>query len=383
MRLKSCGKVCLAVVVLAIGCKQKTEEQAPPPPMEVQVFAVREDRVPIYQEFVGQTFGQSDVEVTSRVDGWIQSMNYKEGGEVRAGQLLYTIDPLPLQNKLDQSRGQLAEARTMLEKAKADLDRIEPLAAMNAVSQRELVAAKAQYGAAQGRVQSASAGVRNAEIELGYTQIKAPISGVIGISKVRVGDYVGQLRSVLNTVSQIQTVKARFTMSENDLFRLYRLARQVDGKANLNRDVEMLLSDGSVYPKRGVINFADRQVDPATGALTFEASFPNPDGLLRPGLYVKVRVLTEDRPAALLVPQKAVTEIQGQKQVFVVGDSNKVSMKLIKTGPRYGRFLVVESGLQNNEKVVLGGTALLRNGSVVVPKPVDPGDSTALDITEN
>ena len=383
MRLKSYGTLYLACVVFAFGCKQKAEVQAPPPPIEVQVFPVQQQTVPLYAEFVGQTFGQSDVEITSRVDGWILSMNYKEGGEVRAGQLLYTIDPLPFQNKLDQSRGQLAEARTLLEKAKADLDRIEPLAAMNAVSQRELVAAKAQYGAAQGRVQSASAAVRNSELELGYTHIKAPISGVIGISKVRVGDYVGQLRSVLNTVSQIQTVKARFTMSENDLFRLYRLAKQVNGKANLNRDVEMLLSDGSLYKHHGVINFADRQVDPATGAITFEASFPNPEAMIRPGFYIKVRVLTEERQSALLVPQKAIAELQGQQQVFVVGDSNKVKMKLIKTGPRFGRYMIVESGLDSTDKVILGGTALLRNGTVIIPKPVNPKDSTALDITEN
>jgi membrane fusion protein (multidrug efflux system) len=257
---------------------------------------------------------------------------------------------------------------------------------MNAVSQRELVAARAQYGAAQGRLQTAEAAVRNAQLELSYTQIKSPLTGVIGLSKVRVGDYVGQLRSVLNTVSQIGKVKARFTMSENDLFRMYRLAKESNNHQNkigLHRDVEMILSDGNAYPLRGEINLADRQVDPATGALTFEATFPNPDLLLRPGLYVKVRVLSEERDKAMLIPQKAIAELQGQKSVYVVGDSNKVMMKLIKTGPRYGRYTIVESGLAPGEKVVLGGTALLRNGIVVIPKPIDPKDSTALDIIEN
>jgi membrane fusion protein, multidrug efflux system len=383
MRIKSYGILSLALLTIATGCKQKTEVQAPPPPMEVQVYPVQKQDVPIYAEFVGQTYGQADVEITSRVEGWVLSLDYKEGGEVKEGQLLYTLDALPFQNKVDQAKGQLAEARTLLEKAKADLDRIEPLAAMNAVSQRELVAARALYGASQGRVQSAEAAVRNSEIELSYTRIKAPISGVIGISKVRVGDYVGQLRSLLNTVSQIKTVKARFTMSENEVFRLYRLAKQVDGKANLNRDVEMLLSDGTLYKHRGMINFADRQVDPTTGALTFEASFPNPEGILRPGAYVKIRMLTEQRKDALLIPQKAIGELQGQQQVFVIGDSNKVTMKLIKTGPKTGRYTIVESGLNNNDQVVLGGTALLRNGMVVIPKPVNPKDSSVLDISEN
>ena len=376
----------IAICAALFSCKQKESAPTVLPPIPMQVYAVQEQQVPLYTEYVGQTFGQSDVEITSRVDGWITSMNYQEGGQVKAGQVLYTVDALPYQNKVDQQRGQLAEARTMLEKAKADLNRIEPLAAMNAVSQRELVAARAQYGAAQGRLQSAEAAVRNAQLELSYTQIKSPLTGVIGLSKVRVGDYVGQLRSVLNTVSQIGKVKARFTMSENDLFRMYRLAKESNNHQNkigLHRDVEMILSDGNAYPLRGEINLADRQVDPATGALTFEATFPNPDLLLRPGLYVKVRVLSEERDKAMLIPQKAIAELQGQKSVYVVGDSNKVMMKLIKTGPRYGRYTIVESGLAPGEKVVLGGTALLRNGIGVIPKPIDPKDSTALDIIEN
>jgi membrane fusion protein, multidrug efflux system len=372
-----------AAALFAFSCGEKKVEPKALAPMEVQVYAASNEDVPLYAEFVGQTFGQSDVEITSRVDGWVETMNYQEGGQVKAGQLLYTIDPLPFQNKVDQARGGLAEANTLLEKARADLARIEPLAAMNAVSQRELVASKAQFGAAQGRVQSANAAVRNAEIELGYTRIKAPISGIIGISKVRVGDYVGASRAILNTVSQIGTVRARFTMAENDLFRLMRLAKEQTKNGSLNRDVEMVLSDGSLFPRKGSINFADRQVDPTTGALTFDASFPNPDGMLRPGMYVKVRLLIEKRSTALLIPQKAITELQGQKQVFVVGDSNKVNMKLIQTGPKFGRYTIVESGLTPGEKVVIGGSAMLRNGMLVVPRPIDPKDSTALDITEN
>ncbi len=373
----------LGMAAILYACGEKKEEVKAAPPMEVQVFAASSEDVPLFADYVGQTFGQSDVEITSRVEGWVTSMDYQEGSMVKAGQLLYTIDPLPFQNKLDQAKGGLAEARTLLEKARADLARIEPLAAMNAVSQRELVAAKAQFGAAQGRVQSAEAAVRNSEIELGYTRIKAPISGMIGISKVRVGDFVGGSRSILNTVSQINTIRARFNMAENDLFRLYRLAKEQTKTGTLNREVEMILSDGSVFPQKGNINFTDRQVDPTTGALTFDATFKNPDGMLRPGMFVKVRLLTESRAQAVLIPQKAISEIQGQKQVFVVADSNKINLKLIKTGPKYGRYTIVESGLMPGEKVVIGGTAMLRNGMVVVPKMIDTKDSTALDIIEN
>lgn len=172
-------------------------------------------------------------------------------------------------------------------------------------------------------------------------------------------------------------------MAENDLFRLYRLAKEQTKTGTLNREVEMILSDGSVFPQKGNINFTDRQVDPTTGALTFDATFKNPDGMLRPGMFVKVRLLTESRSQAVLIPQKAISEIQGQKQVFVVADSNKINLKLIKTGPKYGRYTIVESGLAAGEKVVIGGTAMLRNGMVVVPKMIDTKDSTALDINDN
>jgi membrane fusion protein (multidrug efflux system) len=373
----------LGIAAFLFACGEKKEEVKAGPPLQVQVYSAASEDVPLFADYVGQTFGQSDVEITSRVEGWVTSMDYQEGSMVKAGQLLYTIDPLPFQNKLDQSKGSLAEARTMLEKARADLARIEPLAAINAVSQRELVSAKAQFGAAQGRVQSAEAAVRNSEIELGYTRIKSPIAGMIGISKVRVGDFVGGSRSILNTVSQIGIIRARFTMAENDLFRLYRLVKEQNKTGGLNREVEMILSDGSVFPQKGVINFTDRQVDPTTGALTFDATFKNTDGMLRPGMYVKIRLLTENRTQAVLIPQKSISEIQGQKQVYVVGDSNKVKLKLIKTGPMHGRYTIVESGLEPGEKVIIAGTAMLRNGMVVVPKMMDPKDSTALDITEN
>jgi membrane fusion protein (multidrug efflux system) len=309
-------------------------------------------------------------------------MHYKEGGEVKQGQVLYSIDPLPFQNKLDQAKGNLAEAKTLLEKARADLNRIEPLAEMKAVSQRELVGSRAQYGAAQARVQSMEALVRNAQLELGYTQVKAPISGTIGISKVRVGDFVGGSRVVLNTVSQIQTVRVRFTMSETEFLRLYRITKLQNNNA-VNPSAQLILSDGNVYTQPGTVNFVDRQVDPATGALTFEASFPNQDKILRPGQYVKVRLLTESKPGSLLIPQRAVSELQGQNQVFVVGDSNKVQMKLIQTGSRYGRYVIVEGGLNEGDRIVLGGTQLLRNGIRVIPQAVDPSDSSALAIPQN
>jgi membrane fusion protein (multidrug efflux system) len=377
--------LCLAAAfgcLLAIGCKEKEKPVTEIPPVKMQVVPVVREDVPIYTEFVGQTFGQSDVEIMPRVEGWIQAMHYKEGGEVKQGQVLYSIDPLPYQNKLDQARGNLAESRTLMEKAKADLSRIEPLAEMKAVSQRELVASKAQYGAAQARVQSMEALVRNAQLELGYTKVKAPISGTIGISNVRVGDFVGGSRVVLNTVSQIQTVRVRFTMSETEFLRLYRITKQ-QGNASLNPQAQLILSDGNLYARQGTVNLVDRQVDPATGALTFEASFTNEDKILRPGQYVKVRLLTESKPGSLLIPQRAVAELQGQNQVFVVGDSNKVQMKLIQTGARYGRYVIVEGGLTEGEQIVLGGTQLLRNGMRVIPQKVDPSDSTALAIPQN
>jgi membrane fusion protein, multidrug efflux system len=367
----------LSVVFLWVSCG--TKKASAPGPFEVPVVSVIQQEVRLESEYTGQTFGESDIQINPRVNGLIQSMNFEEGGLVKQGQLLYSIDPLPYQNKVDQSMGKLAEANTNLAKTKADLDMIEPLAKINAVSQRELVSTRAQYQAAQGQVQSAEAAVRNAKIELGYCSIVAPIGGLIGISKVRVGDYVSQgPMSVMNTISKLSDIRVRFTISEQEYMRIYREATQENSALKgTGKTIRMILSDGTEYPYNGVFSFADRQIDPSTGALTLEARFPNPDKFLRSGQYVKVALVTEVRKDALLVPMRSVTEMQGIFQVFAVGDSSKAVLKIVKPGPAFKDAYIIEDGLTASDKIILGGTQMLRPGMPVAPKetPWTPGES--------
>jgi membrane fusion protein, multidrug efflux system len=358
----------IIILTLALSSCKGKETQAVIP-MEVPVVQVMQQNVALESEYTGQTYGESDVEIRTRVEGWVLSMNFKEGSMVNKGQLLYTIDPLPYKNAVDEAAAALADATGIMIKAKNDLDRIEPLAKIGAVSQRELVAAQASYTSSKAMVESSDASLRNAKIELGYCSVVAPISGMIGISSVKVGDYVSRgPQFIINTVSAIGSIRVRFTISEKEYLRITRLMQEMKIKIGEKSDnVKMILADGSPYPIKGKLNFADRQIDPSTGALTLEAEFRNTDNLLRPGQYVKLRLITEYRDNALLIPQRAVNEMQGLFQVYTVGDSNKVDIKLIKIGPVYNMSYIVDGGLTKQEKIVIGGTQMLRSGSIIKP----------------
>lgn len=365
----------LLSIFIMSSCKKEAAPEAKP--LEISVTEVVEQDVRLESEFTGQTFGESDIQINPRVDGMIESLNFKEGSVVAKGQLLYTIDPLPYREKVHQAEGALAEVEARMSRTKSDYDMMVPLAKMNAVSQRELIAAKAAYNASAASLKASKANLENARIELGYCRIVAPISGMIGISKVRVGDYVRPgAGSVLNTVSDLGDVRVRFTLSEQEFLRIYRELNKVDSNLKgIGQSVTLKLSDGSQYPQTGKVSFADRQIDPTTGAITFEASFPNPDKLLRPGQYVKVGVVTDVRNGVIVIPQRAVIEMQGIYQVYVLGDSSKVQMQIIKPGPSYKDGYVVEDGLKTGDKIAMGGTSLLKNGSVIAPKitPWQPG----------
>ena len=358
----------ILLALILFSCKGKKEGPAAQP-MEVPVVQVMQQNVNLESEYTGQTYGESDVEMRSRVEGWVLSMNFREGSMVKKGQLLYTIDQLPYKNAVDEAAAALADANGLMIKAKNDLDRIEPLAAIGAVSQRELVAAQASYTSSKAMVESSEASLRNAKIELGYCSVVAPISGMIGISKFKVGDYVSKgPQFIMNTVSSIDNIRVRFTISEKEYLRITRLMQQMGVILGSKPDnVKMTLADGTSYPLKGKLNFADRQVDPSTGALTLEAQFKNADNILRPGQYVKLKLVTDFRNNVLLIPQRAVNEMQGMFQVFAVGDSNKLSLKLIKIGPQYNMSYIVEEGLTQGDRIVVGGTQMLRSGTIINP----------------
>ncbi len=374
-----------ALVLMAglFSCKNNAEQKAAIIP-DVNYVTVGQKNVPVFTEYVGQTLGISDVEIRSRVDGWIMSMNFKEGDHVAKGQLLYVIDDQPIRNKIDAANARLAETKTLMVKAKADLDRVEPLTKMNALSQRDLDAARANYEASLNEIAVAEAQLRNAQVELSYTRITSPISGIIGISNFQAGDYVTQsgIGKPLNTVSSTGTVRVRFPVSENEYLR-FNARKRADSATAINLrqlPVELVLGDGSKYYESGRLDLVNRQVDPATGSLLLQAIFQNDQGIIRPGQYVKVRFKTDEFENAVLVPQQTVNQVQSIYQVFVVNDSNKLAPRTVKPGARVGSNWVINDGLKPGEKVAIVGNANISLKNAVKPVQVNWNyDSTIIN----
>ena len=344
------------------------------PPLEVRVARVEPRDVPLYLEMVGQTLGSVDIPIRARVDGVLEEIHFQEGRSVRQGQLLYVIDPRPYTSRVVEAQGHLAESRTRLAKAQSDLERIRPLAEMDAVSQQDLDGAVAQYDAARGGVQAAEAQVEQARIQLGYTRIEAPVDGLIGITKAKVGEYVGSSPNpvVLNVVSRTDPIRVRFSINEREYLRFSRdfaaTRRKAEETGEPQTALELILADGTVHAHGGHVVSLDAAIDPATGTLTLEADFPNPDRLVLPGQFARVRGVIETRRAALAVPQRAVMETQGLFQLAVGGDDGTVEIRRVEMGPRVEGAWIVESGLEPGERIALDGLQRLRNGMKVVPR---------------
>jgi membrane fusion protein (multidrug efflux system) len=363
-----------AFFLLFPSCKEKTNVTPPPP--EIQVVEVIQKDVPLFKEFVGQVYGQKDIPIRARVEGFLEGIHFKEGLMVDKSRLLYSIDPIPFQAKVNTQKSKLAEAKTMLVKAKNDLNRIRPLAEKNAVSKSDLDAAQAEYDAALSTVSAAKSNLRSAEIELGYTRIKSPITGMIGRTLARVGDFVGREPNpvILNTVSKTDSVRVTFFLTESEylfISRKFRKEIKAEARRRLKEEekskLELILSDGSVYNHTGTTDFIDRSVDANTGSILVQATFPNPDYLLRPGLYAKVKVSLEIAKGALLVPQRCLMELQGQYSVFIVNSENKIESRQVKPGDRLGDLWLIKEGLKPGDKVVLEGLQKVSEGMEVKP----------------
>jgi len=335
------------------------------PPVKVNVVTAIQNDVPLYEDFVAQVYGESDVDIRSRVEGWVTSVNFKEGSAVKKGALLYVIDDAQYQTRVDREASELARSKTELVRAQNELSRVKPLTELNALSKKDLDNAVASFEAAQAQVQASEASLQNAKIELGYTHVSAPFDGVIGISNVRVGDYASRAgaSSVLATISSINGVRIRFQISEREYLRIAQMTQEELSSAKKN--IQLLLADGSIYPQTGEVNFADREIDPKTGTLTIEAIFPNPKGLLRPGLFVKTRVLLSTLPNAVLVPQRAVFQLQSLAQVFTITDSSTLKVSIVETGTKVGDAWVIKKGLKAGDKVAVIGTASLTPNSKI------------------
>jgi membrane fusion protein (multidrug efflux system) len=378
-------KVVLAstLAVLAVACSEPPPA-APPPPPEVLVADVVQRDVPVYQELVGQTLGYQDVEIRARVEGYLTNMAFQEGSLVRKGQLLYDIDRLPLEALLAESKARQATAEAQLAKANNDVARYTPLVAKQAVSQRELDDARALQDAARSQVDAAKAAVEKATLDLSYTRITAPISGLIGATLVKAGNLVGRGEStLLTTISQIDPALFRIGITESDYLRVARRALEGGERSGRQGNIQLTLADGSVYAHPGRVSVIDRAVDPTTGTLGIQLMFPNPDLLLRPGQYGRARLLLDNKVGALLVQQRAVQELQSLYSVAVVDGAGKVAFKSVKVGPRVDSLWVIEEGLSAGEKVVVEGLQRIQNGMTVTAKPAPamPASTGAATVT--
>jgi membrane fusion protein (multidrug efflux system) len=366
-----------AIALFSVGCAKP--EQPKPPPPEVQVVQVEQKDVPIEKEWIGTLEGFVNAQIKPQVTGYLLRQTYQEGSFVKKGQLLFEIDPRTFQAALDEAKGKLANAEGQLAtaqanqvKAQIDVDRYAPLVKQEAVSQQDYdhavqanSAAKAQVEAAKAAIEAAKAQVAAAQLNLGFTKVVSLIDGIAGIAQAQIGDLVGQ-SSLLTTVSTLDPIKVYFPVSEREYLDY---ARENPEAARNHLTLEMLLADGSIYPHKGKISLADRQVDVKTGTLRVQGTFPNPGNVLRPGQYARVQAAIKTRRGALLVPQRAVTEQQGSYQVAVVSSNNTIEIRPVTVGERVGTQWIIETGLKPGEQVVAAGLQKVRAGVTVTPKP--------------
>ena len=355
--------LCIALMLLCTlsGCNSKEEKPAPPP-LAVTVAPVVQKDVNIQQDWIGTMLGNVDADIRPKVDGFLLAQFYSEGSYIKKGQAMFQLDQRQAQAAVQQAQGRLERARASLAQAQIDVRRYTPLVAQKAVSQAELDKAQSMERAATAEVDADQAVLDNAKLNLGWTTVTSPISGIAGISKVGVGDLMTPT-TIMTTVSDINPINVDFSIAEQDYMRF---TREKTGR-DAGRSLQLILGDGAVFPERGRALLVNREVDARTGTIQVRAEFPNPGNVLRPGQYARIRAVTEVRKSALLVPQQAVSELQGIYQVGVVGQDNKAAIKTVKLGPQFGDMWVVESGLEAGENVIVDGLQRVKTGMTVAP----------------
>jgi RND family efflux transporter MFP subunit len=361
-----------AVVGLALtGCQGQKAASAPPPP-DVVVTAVVQKDVPIYNEWVATLDGFDNAQIQPQVTGYIVAQTYREGSPVKKGQVLFEIDPRPFQAILDQAKAQLSQSQAQLGKTKLDVDRDTPLAKERAIAQSQLDNDIQANLAALAAVKSAEAQVEQAQLNLDFCHVTSLLDGIAGIATVQIGNLVNPT-AVLTSVSRVEPIKAYFPISEQTYMKFARRintsARRDDMEAPKDTPtLQLILADGTVYQHPGKILYTDRQIDVTTGSIRVASSFPNPENILRPGQFGRVRAATEQVNGALLVPQRAVNELQGMYQIAVVGEGNKVNIRSVKVGDRVGDQWIIQDGVKPGEMVIVEGLQKVRDGSTVKPK---------------
>ncbi|MCH7963804.1 MAG: efflux RND transporter periplasmic adaptor subunit [Bacteroidetes bacterium] len=369
MKLKN---IILLISSLLIIVSCGTDEQSNLFVPEIPVYKIIAEDVPIYQEFVGQVYGLKDISIRARVEGFLEGIYFDEGRVVKKGQLLYTIESQPFEADVAANMSLLAREKTMHVNAESELNRIRPLAEINAVSQSDLDAAVARFDASQASVEAAEANLRAAQIQLSYTTIYSPISGIIGKTKAKVGDFVGREPNpvILNVVSRIDVILVEFFLTESQYLifaREWNKNKELKKVERKEPNLDLILSDGSVHNHKGKFEFIDRDVDPTTGSILVQASFPNPEGLIRPGQFARINASVRTIKNGILIPQRSVMELQGIHNVYVINDENKVELRRIIVGPTIDSFWLVDEGLNNGERVVYEGLQKVKPGMTVIP----------------
>jgi membrane fusion protein (multidrug efflux system) len=378
--------IVVAVTVLAMRPKHGSGGAGGTP--EVAVAVVEQKDVPIYGEWIGTLEGFVNADVRGQVTGYLLRQDYKEGALVQAGQLLFEIDPRPFQAALDEAKGQLATAIAQLANAEAnqkrtqlDVERYTPLAKEQAASQQDLdnavqnnLAALATVATARAQIKTAEAAVETAQLNLGFTRLSAPVDGIAGKAQLQVGALISPNSGAVTTVSTVDPIKVYFTVSESEYLEFNRrFPTETVRQAEFKRlPLDLVLADGTTYDQKGLIDFADRAVNQNTGSILIAGLFPNPGNILRPGGYGKVRASSRTEKGALLIPQRAVTDLQGSYQVAVVGGDNKVTIQPVVVGDRVGSQWIIQKGLKPGDRVVAEGTQKVRSGMQVNPKPFTP-----------
>ena len=381
------------ISLLSVGCGEKNAQAGKPTAVDVEVVAVTQKDVPIYGEWIGTLDGLVDADVKAQVTGYLLKQAYVEGSVVKKGQLLFQIDPRPFEAALDQAKAQLVQTQAQLANAEANqlqaqlnVNKYEPLALEQAASQQDLdnavqtnVASKATVLNSKAAIQAAEAAVRTAQINLDFTRLIAPIDGIAGQAQLQVGALVNTSSAAITTVSTVDPIKVFFTVSEQEYLAFNRLyPTEATRLAETNRlPLELILADGTTYAKMGKFSFADRAVNQNTGAIRIAGLFDNPGNILRPGQYARIRAATTIRQGALLIPQRAVTELQGSYQVAVVDHENKANIVSVKVGEQVGSMWIVEDGLKPGDSVVAEGVQKIRPGAQVNPKPFSAQSSDA------
>lgn len=373
--LRRCGDGMTLLIfftaILLTGCAK--EEAAAPVAPEVEVTSVTQQDVPLYTECIATLDGFVNAQIQPQVSGYLTKQNYTEGTVVQKGQVLFEIDPRPLEAALQQSKGQLAQAEAQLGKTRLDVTRDTPLAKESAIPQAQLDNDIQANEAAQAMVAAAAAQVEQADLNVSFTKVRSLVNGVAGLAKGQIGDLVGPA-TILTTVSQVEPIKAYFAISEQQYLKFAdRISAVSEGRqqAGGRKVLELVLSDGSVYPRKGWVVLADRQVDVKTGTIRLAGAFDNPGGILRPGMFGRVRAATGMAKDALLVPQRSVVETQGSYSVVVVGADSKASIRPVKTGERVGQNWIITEGVKQGEQIISEGMQKAREGSTVRTKHVN------------